>query len=217
MATSEMDYMGGTPYAVIKVDFSIPVGGSDVPICNLTDSSSGIITFTASTNTSTWSVDGQTVTKISGTATSIAYYVTNGVLYAQNQSTLYTTSYSGEIENVIIRVDDSNNVETLTITPATNVSLGVTHAFKYGKIVEVGLRISVAANFADGDTLVTINQAPKGYIYPIGYCLTPGQSNRTPVCFSVSTSSGKAVVATAFGDALASGKVALLCFTYTVA
>ena len=124
MATSEMDYMGGTPYAVIKIDFSIPSGVSDKPICNLTDTSSGILTFSFTGGySSTWSVDGQTVTKISGNTSIVAFYVTNGILYAANSPTsTYTATYSGEIENVIIRVEgepDYNLMNGVEITQAT--------------------------------------------------------------------------------------------------
>ena len=126
MATTSLDYMGGTPYAMIKVDFSIDAGGINRPICNLTDTSSGILTCTYSGGTSsTWSVNGRTVVRTGGTSTSSAFYVTNGVLYAQNPATSQNATYSGEVENVIIRVDGYNyqNMIHTEQTAGTNMSI----------------------------------------------------------------------------------------------
>ena len=114
--------IGGTmPYAAIKINFTIAVAGDNKAICYLTDSSSGIITYTAGEYSSTWAVNGKTVTRTGGTATSQAYYVTNDVLYAQNLSSAYTGGFAGEIENVIIRIDSLSPIETRTGSTLTDL------------------------------------------------------------------------------------------------
>ena len=103
METMQIPIITGSdnPYTTINVNFTIPLGGSVRPICKLTESSIGQLTYAGGSYLSTWVVEGKTVTRTGGTATSAAYYVTNDILYAQNLSNNYTGTYTGEIINVI--------------------------------------------------------------------------------------------------------------------
>jgi hypothetical protein len=109
------------------------------------------------------------------------------------------------------------DVETLTVTPATNVSIKAGGAYRYGKLVVVNLRLLVSANFPDSTPLVTISKEPKSSLYPIGFSAILGTANSaTPAYFQLYAQSGTGVLAPAFSSSIASGRTALISCSYLI-
>lgn len=90
---------GGGSISEATLNFTINPQGADIKVCKLTTTSSGSVTFQAGSGYSDWSINGKTVTKTGGGATSIAYYVTGDYLYAHNQSSANVANYTGNISS----------------------------------------------------------------------------------------------------------------------